>query len=118
MKGSSKQNNVNRHLQSISFRLCSDVLVMEKKSSAAAASYASMKEEYDLEVNQMNSLKAKLEDTSNSVIKTENYILELEEKLREARERLIQLNSEKSSLQRDINFRQSRQTVLNFSLHQ
>lgn len=84
---------------------------MEQKYSEAATVFNSLKQEYDMEMSKVSSLQATLEETIANATKTEKYIVELEEKLRQAKQYMLVLNSNKASLQKDINSRKDRQAV-------
>jgi len=84
---------------------------MEQKYSEAAKMFNSLKQEYDVEMNKVGSLQAMLEETITNATKTEKYIVELEEKLHQAKQYMLVLNSNKVSLQKDINSRKDRQAV-------
>jgi hypothetical protein len=84
---------------------------MEKKYSEAATMFNSLKQEYDVEISKVGSLQATLEETIANATKTEKYIVELEEKLLQAKQYILVLNSNKGSLQKEINSRKDRQAV-------
>eukprot|EP01036_Dinobryon_divergens_P036384 gene36384-47365_t len=80
----------------------SDKAAMEKKYSEAATMLDSLKQEYDVEISKVGSLQATLEEIIANATKTKKYIVDLEEKLRQANGYLVKASAIVSSVAQDM----------------